>query len=103
MKEVIIMFWPYASIGDMEIVHSPVDCKGNVSVHIEKPDDKVCFKVLDITIPNLEITNSFAFNISEVEILKAFCKANTDIMFESAKKAAFGTFLNEVNGTSTVN
>ncbi len=57
------MMYPFMTFNDnMEIVHSEMKDDGRVLVHIEKPDDKACFKSADCWLPEYKWENIHVFS-----------------------------------------
>ena len=79
------MLKPSCTIGnDIEVTFVPAKT-GPVRVHIEEPDEKVCFKILDCTIPGYQLSNVYGFTRDVCSFYVQFCKNNAHLIVEAAR------------------
>ena len=86
------MFYHYCTIGeDIEVVHTPLNNKGQTLVHIEIPDPKYCFRTMDCLIPTYRVSNIVGMKDDEIAFYVEFCKRNAHLLL---KYAALGGIAN---------
>ena len=80
------MFYPYCTVNETEIVHTPLNSAGQTLVHIEEPSDIYCFKTMDCLIPTYVVSNVIGFTREEVSGWVDFCRHNAGILLNCAKQ-----------------
>lgn len=81
------MFYPYCTIDDcIEVVHTPLNEKGQTLVHIEIPDDVYCFKTMDCLVPTYNVSNVVGLTNEEINFWVEFCKHNASMLINCAKQ-----------------
>lgn len=79
------MFYPYCIVNDeIEVVHTPLNDRGQTLVHIEQPDEVYGFKTLDCLIPTYTVTNIIGFTQEEVSFWVDFCMNNAGCLLNAA-------------------
>ena len=84
------MVYPFMTLNDgTEIVHSEMRENGEVLVHIEKPDEKVCFKHADCWLPEYRWENIYEFSKEDIENLEEIIRSTAHLIIEFAQNGGF--------------
>lgn len=84
------MIYPFMTLNDdTEIVHSEIKDDGRVLVHIEKSDEKVCFKHADCWLPDYQWDNIYEFSAEEIEKLEKIIRNTAHLIIEFAREGGF--------------
>lgn len=76
----------YTIFNDTEISHTPIDKKGNVTIHCETPDANICFKTFEYKIPiNMKVSN-LGYSDDEIGMLTHFIQKKSEEIMGSAMK-----------------
>lgn len=81
------MFMPYCTLGDdIEVVHTPLNSKGQTLVHIEIPDAKYCFRTMDCLVPTYVVSNVVGMSDEEIAFYLDFIKHNAHLLLKFARE-----------------
>ncbi len=84
------MIYPFMTLNDeTNIVHSEMHEDGNVLVHIEKPDEKVCFKTADCWLPGYRWENIYEFSDEDIKRLEEVIRSTAHLIMEFSKEGGF--------------
>lgn len=85
-----IMVYPFMTLNDnTEIVHSEMHEDGRVLVHIETPDEKVCFKHADCWLPEYKWEDVYEYTDEELAKLEEFLKSTAHLIIEFSQEGGF--------------
>ena len=84
------MMYPFMTLNDnTEIVHSETKDNGKVLVHIEKPDEEVCFKHADCWLPDYRWENIYDFSEEEITNLEKVIRSTAHLILEFAQTGGY--------------
>lgn len=82
--------YPFMTLNDhTEIVHSEMHADGSVLVHIEKPDEKVCFKHADCWLPEYRWEDVYEFSDEDVKRLEQIVRSVAHLIMEFSQEGGF--------------
>ncbi len=84
------MMYPFMTLNDgTEIVHSEMHSDGAVQVHIEKPDEEVCFKHADCWLPEYRWSDVYEFSDEDVKRLEEVIRSVAHLIMEFSQEGGF--------------
>ena len=84
------MMYPFMTLNDnTEIVHSEMKDNGSVLVHIERPDEKVCFKHADCWLPEYRWEDVDGFSKEDMSALEKVVRSVSHLIMEFSQEGGF--------------
>ena len=75
--------YPYMTLGDdIEITQTPLDKNGVTIMHVEIPDEKVGFKIIDISIPGYHVQTYGDVTQTDTNFFKQFAMNNAHLLLK---------------------
>ena len=86
----LIMMYPFLTLADnTEIVHSEMKEDGKVLVHIETPDENVCFKHADCWLPEYKWEDVSDYSEDEIKTLEEILRSTAHLIMEFSLEGGF--------------